>query len=92
MLAARENGAWYRAELAMNLKELVVPIERRTGNDERYFGIRGVSHNALDDAVEQGELFANLLEWATRQRNAKAHGNGAESMPSWLAPHGAVIA
>jgi hypothetical protein len=50
------------------------------------------THNALDDAVEQGELFANLLEWATRQRNATARGNGDESMPSWLAPHSAVIA
>jgi hypothetical protein len=50
------------------------------------------THNALDDAVEQGELFANLLEWATRQRNATLHGNGGESMPSWLAPHGVLIA
>jgi len=50
------------------------------------------THNALDDAVEQGELFANLLEWATRQRDATAHGNGEESTPSWLAPHSAVIA
>jgi len=22
------------------------------------------THNALDDAIEQGELFANLFEWA----------------------------
>jgi conjugative relaxase-like TrwC/TraI family protein len=29
--AARENGAWYRAELAENLKRLGLPIERRTG-------------------------------------------------------------
>ena len=50
------------------------------------------THNALDDAVEQGELFASLLEWAIRQRNATAHGNGDESTPSWLAPHSAVIA
>ena len=41
--AARENGAWYRAELAGNLQELGLPIERRTGNGERYFGIQGVS-------------------------------------------------
>lgn len=50
------------------------------------------THNALDDAIEQGELFANLLEWATRQRNAAMHGNDPESIPSWLAPHSAVIA
>ncbi|HWY18921.1 MAG TPA: MobF family relaxase [Solirubrobacteraceae bacterium] len=41
--AARENGAWYRAELAENLKQLGLPIERRTGNGERYFEIGGVS-------------------------------------------------
>ncbi|MHB1537007.1 MAG: 3'-5' exonuclease [Solirubrobacteraceae bacterium] len=50
------------------------------------------THNALDDAIEQGELFANLLEWATRQRNATVHGDGDESMPSWLAPHNVFIA
>ena len=31
--AARENGAWYRAELAQNLAELGVRIERRTGEN-----------------------------------------------------------
>ena len=41
--AARENGAWYRAELAENLKSLGLPIERRTGNGERYFEIKGVT-------------------------------------------------
>ena len=40
--AARENGAWYRAELAANLRELGLPIERRTGRGGRYFEIRGV--------------------------------------------------
>jgi hypothetical protein len=50
------------------------------------------THNALDDAVEQGELFANLLEWATRQRNATAPGLDEESVPSWLAPHALRIA
>jgi len=46
------------------------------------------THNALDDAVEQGELFANLLEWATRRRahNARAHAREAAE-PSWLASH-----
>jgi conjugative relaxase-like TrwC/TraI family protein len=41
--AAREGGAWYRAELAENLKQLGLRIERRTGNGERYFEIEGVS-------------------------------------------------
>jgi conjugative relaxase-like TrwC/TraI family protein len=43
MRAARENGAWYRSELAANLQELGIGIERHRGNDERYFGVRGVS-------------------------------------------------
>ena len=43
MKAARENGAWYRSQLAANLQELGVGIERRQGNGERYFGVKGVS-------------------------------------------------
>lgn len=50
---ARENGAWYRAELAANLKELGLSVERRTGPGERYFEIAGVS----------GEL---AERWSTR--------------------------
>jgi conjugative relaxase-like TrwC/TraI family protein len=41
--AAREGGAWYRSELAANLKELGLPIERRAGNNGRYFNLPGVS-------------------------------------------------
>jgi conjugative relaxase-like TrwC/TraI family protein len=40
--SARENGAWYRAELAANLQELGLQIDRRTGNGERYFELSGV--------------------------------------------------
>ena len=40
--SARESGAWYRAELAANLRELGLPIERRTGRNERYFEVRGI--------------------------------------------------
>ncbi|HEY5045208.1 MAG TPA: MobF family relaxase [Solirubrobacteraceae bacterium] len=54
--AARENGAWYRAELAENLKSLGLPIERRTGNRERYFEIKGFS----------GELAEH---WSTRSQD-----------------------
>jgi conjugative relaxase-like TrwC/TraI family protein len=43
MRTARENGAWYRSELAANLQELGVGIERHQGNGERYFAVRGVS-------------------------------------------------
>jgi conjugative relaxase-like TrwC/TraI family protein len=48
MLAAREGGSWYRSELAANLRELGLDIQRRTGKDERYFGITGVP-DALSD-------------------------------------------
>ncbi len=41
--AAREGGAWYRSELAANLQELGLSIERRQGKGERYFAIHGVS-------------------------------------------------
>jgi conjugative relaxase-like TrwC/TraI family protein len=40
--AARENGAWYRAELARNLQALGLEVERRQGRGGRYFEIRGV--------------------------------------------------
>ncbi len=40
--SARESGAWYRAELATALRELGLPIERRTGRNGRYFEVRGV--------------------------------------------------
>jgi conjugative relaxase-like TrwC/TraI family protein len=40
--SARENGAWYRAELAENLRSLGLRIERRTGKNERYFEVSGV--------------------------------------------------
>lgn len=40
--SAREGGGWYRAELAEELSERGLPIERRTGRGGRYFEIRGV--------------------------------------------------
>ena len=43
------------------------------------------THNALDDAIEQGELFANLFEFATQRRNALVHGNVSDdATPSWI--------
>jgi hypothetical protein len=42
--SARENGAWYRAELAHNLAQLGLQIDRRTGDSERYFELTGVPH------------------------------------------------
>jgi conjugative relaxase-like TrwC/TraI family protein len=40
--SAREHGGWYRADFAAELSQLGLPIERRTGRNERYFEIRGV--------------------------------------------------
>jgi hypothetical protein len=31
------------------------------------------THNALDDAIEQGELFSNLFEWALQRRPSFSH-------------------
>lgn len=43
------------------------------------------THNALDDALEQGELFANLFEFARRRRIAVGHGREeADATPSWI--------
>jgi hypothetical protein len=51
------------------------------------------THDALDDAVEQGELFANLMEWAQRRRGGGAgrDTHGAPE-PSWYVPGATRIA
>ena len=38
----RVNGAWYRAELANELRGLGVQVERRTGREGRFFEVAGV--------------------------------------------------
>lgn len=51
------------------------------------------THGALDDAIEQGELFANLLEWALRMRGAREEPGAREGgEPSWLSRHMLPIA
>ena len=50
--SARENGAWYRAELAENLKSLGLQIDRRTGNGERYFEVTGVPEDLAERLVQ----------------------------------------
>jgi DNA polymerase III epsilon subunit-like protein len=46
---------------------------------------RAHTHNALDDALEQGELFANLFEFARARRNARVHSvNDSDRTPSWI--------
>ncbi len=45
------------------------------------------THDALDDAIEQGELFANLMEWALRRRGGPGRApRSAAPEPSWLSP------
>ena len=53
--SARENGAWYRAQLAANLQELGIGIERHQGNGERYFGVRGVSKELSERWSKRGQ-------------------------------------
>jgi conjugative relaxase-like TrwC/TraI family protein len=53
--AAREGGAWYRAELAANLGELGLSVERREGKNERYFGIWGVPEQLSDHWSSRSE-------------------------------------
>ena len=53
--AAREGGAWYRAELASNLGELGLSIERRTGKGGRYFAIPGVPTNLSEHWSTRGQ-------------------------------------
>lgn len=51
------------------------------------------THNALDDAVEQGELFSNLFGWAIRRRTALGESvEPTDSGPSWLTSHMVRIA
>ncbi|HEX7245919.1 MAG TPA: exonuclease domain-containing protein [Solirubrobacterales bacterium] len=51
------------------------------------------THNALDDAIEQGELFANLLSWSMRRREKVGSPQEPQNFgPSWLTPHIAPIA
>jgi conjugative relaxase-like TrwC/TraI family protein len=53
--SARENGAWYRAELAEGLKNLGLQIDRRTGNGERYFEVTGVPEDLASHWSKRAE-------------------------------------
>lgn len=43
------------------------------------------THNALDDALEQGELFANVFEWVSETRGMS--GQVKSATPEWLKRH-----
>ena len=70
MLAAREGGSWYRSELAANLRELGLDIERRTGKGERYFGITGVP-DALSDRWSTRDGDVDRAARLFRQRHGR---------------------
>ena len=53
--SARENGAWYRSELAANLQELGIGIDRRTGNGERYFEVTDVREELASNWSKRAE-------------------------------------
>jgi conjugative relaxase-like TrwC/TraI family protein len=65
-LSARENGAWYRSVLARNLQALGLQIERGTGKDGRYFGIKGVPK----DLAERWSARSGQIEKAAREFKA----------------------
>lgn len=49
---------------------------------KRLMSARRHTHNALDDAVEQGELFANIWEWDPRTDKAVRDTAGKDDYPS----------
>jgi conjugative relaxase-like TrwC/TraI family protein len=61
--SARANGGWYRAELAANLKRLGLGIESGTGNDGRYFEVKGVPR----DLTERWSARSVEIEKAARE-------------------------
>ncbi len=65
-LSARENGAWYRSVLAQNLQALGLQIERGTGKDGRYFGIKGVPK----ELAERWSARTGQIEKAAREFKA----------------------
>jgi hypothetical protein len=65
---------------------------RLTDGDEQgfaavHFPASAHTHNHLDDAVEQGELFANVFEWVARRRRSSTQTTPgtAPQLPTWLA-------
>ncbi len=64
------GGSAFGHSRALDMKTLYAAKGRATINDStkrsmprELFGDDPHTHNALDDAIEQGELFCNLFEW-----------------------------
>jgi hypothetical protein len=74
-LAAREGGAWYRAEVAHELGQFGLQIEKRSGKGERYFGIEGVSKDLSEHWSSRGEDVQRAAQ-LFRQRYGREPGPG----------------
>jgi len=59
----RVNGAWYRAELAQELRGLGVRLERRTGREGRFFEVAGVP----DSLAKRWSRRREVIERAARE-------------------------
>lgn len=65
--SARVNGAWYRSQLAHNLKQAGLEIERGTGKDARYFELKGVPK----ELTERWSTRTAQIEQAAREFKAR---------------------
>jgi conjugative relaxase-like TrwC/TraI family protein len=61
--AQRANGAWYRAELAHELRQLGLEVRGQTGRDGRYFELHGVP----EELVTRWSRRSEVIERAARE-------------------------
>jgi conjugative relaxase-like TrwC/TraI family protein len=59
----RVNGAWYRAELAHDLRCLGLALERRTGREGRFFEVAGIP----DQLVKRWSRRTEVIERVARE-------------------------
>jgi conjugative relaxase-like TrwC/TraI family protein len=59
----RVNGAWYRAELAQELRGLGLALKRRTGREGRFFEVTGLP----DSLVKRWSRRTEVIERAARE-------------------------
>ncbi|HEX4035547.1 MAG TPA: MobF family relaxase [Solirubrobacteraceae bacterium] len=59
----RANGAWYRAELAHELRQLGLDVRRRTGRDGRFFELQGVP----EELTRRWSRRSEVIERAARE-------------------------
>ena len=70
----RVNGAWYRAELAHELRQLGLEVRSRTGRDGRFFELEGVPEPLVQRWSRRSEVSRSLPDerpsfcWVFRTR------------------------